>query len=267
MKYPETENRIQPNNTGSSSILKLRHLLSCFLVLVILQVNAQDNNEIQVYGSATTPKHVTMIELHNNYTFKGPNNSDYHPFLQTLEVTTGISENFEFGFYVFTYENNGKTQYTGSNIRPRVKAPDSWNWPLGVSLSSEIGFSIDPMTNGLEWGTEIRPIFDKTIDKNYFSFNPSIGVSFTNKECLFEPNFKYAYSSSPKANIGFEYYGNMGKIFNPYKMPQQEHQLFLALDLFLHPLYEFNFGIGKGLTESSNGLTAKCYIGRRINWK
>lgn len=258
---------IQLNKRVLSRVLKLIFFMSCFLAFTKSTANAQDNNEIQVYGSATTPMHVTMIELHNNYTLNGPNNNNYHPFLQTLEITTGISENFEFGFYVFTYENNGKTQYTGSNIRPRVKAPASWSWPLGVSLSSEIGFSIDPLSNGQEWGAEIRPIFDKTIDKNYFSFNPNLGVSFTNKECLFEPNFKYAYSSSAKANIGFEYYGNTGKIFNPYKMPQQEHQLFLALDLFLHPLYEFNFGIGKGLTESSNGLTAKCYIGRRINWK
>jgi len=103
--------------------------------------------------------------------------------------------------------------------------------------------------------------------KHYLSFNPNMGISFTNKEYLFEPNFKYAYATSPKANIGFEYYGNTGKIFNPYKLSNQEHQLFFALDLFLHPLYEFNFGIGKGLTDVSNGMTFKCYVGRRINWK
>ena len=232
------------------------------------KIQAQDANEIQVYGSATTPKYTTMIELHSNYTVTGPKIiQDYHPFLQTLEVTTGISENFEFGFYIFTYNNNGKTQYTGSNIRPRVKAPDDWNLPVGLSLSSEIGCSIDPSTNNNDWGAEVRPIIDKTIGAHYLSFNPNIGVSFTNKEYLFEPNLKYAYSASKKANIGFEYYGNTGKILNPYKLPNQEHQLYLAIDLFLHPLYEFNFGIGKGLTDVSNGTTLKCYIGRRINWK
>jgi hypothetical protein len=229
---------------------------------------AQDANEIQVYGSATTPKYTTMIELHNNYTFKGPKfNQDYHPFLQTLEITTGISENFELGFYVFTINNNGKTQYTGSNIRPRVKAPDQWNLPIGISLSSEIGCSLDPITKNNDWGAEIRPIFDKTMGAHYLSFNPNVGVSFTNKEYLFEPNFKYAYSTSQKANLGFEYYGNTGSLFNPFKLPQQEHQLYVVVDLFLHPLYEFNFGIGKGLTDVSNGTTVKCYVGRRINWK
>lgn len=246
------------------------YILFIFLFLFIfnsVSLKAQDANEIQVYASATTPKYSTMFELHNNYTFKGPNNSDYHPFLQTLEITTGITDNFELGFYVFTYENNGKTKYTGSNIRPRVKAPQKWNWPIGVSLSSEIGFAIDPISDAQEWGAEIRPIFDKTINKHYVSFNPNLGISFTNKECLFEPNFKYAYSTFTKASLGFEYFGNTGKIFNSYKLADQAHQLFLVVDLFLHPLFEFNFGIGKGLTASSNGLTAKCFIGRRIIWK
>ncbi len=238
------------------------------LNLIAQYAIAQDAGEIQVYGSATTPKYTTMIELHSNYTFEGPkSNTNYHPFLQTLEVTTGLSKDAELGFYVFTYNLDGKLQYTGSHIRPRIKAPDNWNWPVGASLSTELGFDKDPFTNDLDWGAEIRPIFDKTIGDHYWAFNPSLGVSFTNKETLFEPNFKYAYASSPKANIGFEYYGNTGKLFSPYKLPNQEHQLYLVLDLFLHPLYEFNFGIGKGFTESSNGLNVKCYVGRRINWK
>jgi hypothetical protein len=237
------------------------------LNFIAQNVNAQDAGEIQVYGAATTPKYTTMIELHSNYTFVGPKfNTNYHPFLQTLEVTTGLSKDAELGFYIFTYNLNGKLQYTGSHIRPRIKAPEEWSWPVGVSLSTELGFDKDPLSNELDWGAEIRPIFDKTIGDHYWSFNPSMGVSFTNKETLFEPNFKYAYASSPKANIGFEYYGNTGKLFSPYKLPNQEHQLYLVLDLFLHPMYEFNFGIGKGLTESSNDLNVKCYVGRRINW-
>jgi len=252
---------------GDFYIYPLLFLLFSFS-LMSQNLLAQDAGEIQVYASSTTPKYMTIIELHSNYTFKGPkSNEKYHPLLETIEITTGLSKNFELGFYIFTYNNNGKLQYTGSNIRPRVKAPDEWNWPIGVSLSSELGFLIDPMTNQKDWGAEIRPIFDKTIGNNYISFNPNIGISFTNKEYLFEPNVKYAYAIIPKASLGFEYYGNTGKVFKPYKINQQEHAMYLAIDLFLHPLYEFNFGVGKGITESSNGLIVKCFIGRRINWK
>ena len=245
-----------------------RFILFFYLCLLLQNVKAQDAGEIQVYGSATIPKYTTIIELHSNYTFKGPKaNERYHPLLETIEITSGLSNDFELGFYIFTYDNNGKLQYTGSHIRPRVKAPDSWNWPIGVSLSTEFGFDKDPFTNEKEWGTEIRPIFDKTIGNHYWSFNPTLGVSFTNKEVEFEPNFKYAYASSKKASIGLEYYGNTGKLLSPYKLPNQQHQLYAVIDLFLHPLYEFNFGIGEGLTESSNGLNVKCFVGRRINWK
>ena len=38
--------------------------------------NAQDNYEIQVYGSETIPHGVTMIELHNNFTFKRYSKTD-----------------------------------------------------------------------------------------------------------------------------------------------------------------------------------------------
>jgi hypothetical protein len=247
---------------------RLRNLIPFILTFCTYYSYGQDANEIQVYGSATTPKNTTIIELHSNYTINGPKfNQNYHPFLETIEVTTGVSENFEFGFYIFTYNNNGKLQYTGSNIRPRVKAPNDWNLPVGLSLSSEIGCSIDPATKNNDWGAEIRPIVDKTIGSHYLSFNPNIGISFTNKEYLFEPNLKYAYSANPKASIGMEYFGNTGKIFNPSKLSNQEHQLYLVLDLFVHPLYEFNLGVGKGLTDVSNGTIIKCFVGRRINWK
>jgi hypothetical protein len=249
----------------------MRRIVTVFLVFIsasACSLHAQDNNEIQVYGSATTPKYTTMLELHSNYAFRGPKTEvNHHPLLETLEVTTGVTKDFEFGFYIFTYTEHDKIQYTGTNIRPRVKAPESWNWPVGASLSSEIGFAIDPVTRNKDWGMEIRPILDKTIGAHYLSFNPSIGVSYTNREYLFEPNFKYAYTVSPKANLGFEYYGNTGKVFYPYSIAQQAHQLFAIVDLFLHPMYEFNFGVGRGLTESSNGWTVKCYVGRRINWK
>ena len=247
-----------------------KYIFVLFLGLSFIhqELRAQDAGEIQVYGSATIPKFTSIIELHSNYTFKGPKLKEwYHPLLETIEITSGLSDNFELGFYIFTYDYEGKLQYTGSHIRPRVKAPDHWNWPIGVSLSTEIGFDKDPITNENEWGTEIRPIFDKTSGNHYWSFNPTLGVSFTNNEVAFEPNFKYAYASSQKASIGLEYYGNTGKLLSPYKLPNQQHQLYAVIDLFLHPLYEFNLGIGEGLTESSNGLNVKCYVGRRINWK
>jgi cytochrome b561 len=57
---------------------KLKHIghgLILALLILLPAVNtticAQDNYEIQVYGSETIPAGVTMVELHNNFTSTG----------------------------------------------------------------------------------------------------------------------------------------------------------------------------------------------------
>jgi hypothetical protein len=69
---------------------------------------AQDNYEIQVYGSDIVPVAHTMVELHSNFTEEGsktiidgvlPSNHAEH---ETVEITQGITPWFETGFYIFT---------------------------------------------------------------------------------------------------------------------------------------------------------------------
>lgn len=108
---------------------------------------AQDNYEIQVYGSETVTPRSTMFEIHSNFTVEGsktvqdgmlPTNHAEH---ETLEITQGISDWAEVGFYVFTsIQPNEGWQWVGDHIRPRVRAPERWHWPVGVSLSNEIGY-------------------------------------------------------------------------------------------------------------------------------
>lgn len=43
-------------------------IASLILGSSVSSVWAQDNYEIQVYGSETVPRGVTMLELHNNFT-------------------------------------------------------------------------------------------------------------------------------------------------------------------------------------------------------
>src|ERR1700712_3862036 len=122
-------------------------LLICFLVILSLQLKAQDNYEIQVYGSETVDSGHTMVELHSNYTLNGskstiagmlPTNHVWH---ETIEITHGWTPWFETGFYFFNaIGNDDRTAYVGSHIRPRVAAPADWHWPVGISLSAEFGF-------------------------------------------------------------------------------------------------------------------------------
>jgi len=145
-----------------------------FHVLVPLIVAAsvaagQDNYEIQVYGAPTVEPHSTMFELHSNFTINGrkdfldgmyPTNHAEH---ETIEITQGLNDWSEVGFYIFTSERSGQgAQWVGDHIRPRVRVPDSWGWPVGVSLSTEFGYQRSEFSEDT-WDWEIRPIIDQTV--------------------------------------------------------------------------------------------------------
>ena len=48
---------------------------------------------------------------------------------------------FETGLYIFTsYGPHQGYKWVGDHIRPRVRVPEKWHWPVGVSLSTEFGY-------------------------------------------------------------------------------------------------------------------------------
>ena len=247
-----------------------------FLYLGGTSVAAQDNYEIQVYGSETVARGATMIELHNNFTAKGAKKTDdgtlptNHAWHETIEITHGFNDWFETGFYIFTSARNGSGwDYVGSHIRPRFRIPPKWHWPVGVSLSQEIGFVRRKFSEDT-WTWEIRPIIDKDLGKWYLAFNPALERALTGpgkkRGFEFAPNFKVAYSVTKKVDVGLEYYGALGPLsgFDPKR--EQQHQIFPAIDLNVSPEWEFNFGVGIGMTRSTDHLILKMIIGRRFEF-
>ena len=125
-------------------------LLAAMFVALLVNVAAlaQDNYEIQVYGSETVPPKTTMLELHSNFIFQGSKTTEdgvlptEHELHETVEITQGFTPWFETGFYIFTTVPNGQGwKWVGDHIRPRVRVPPSWHWPVGVSLSTEFGYA------------------------------------------------------------------------------------------------------------------------------
>jgi hypothetical protein len=124
-----------------------------------------------------------MVELHSNFTFEGSKTSQdgmyptNHQLHETIEITHGFTDWFETGFYIFTSSHSGQgIDWVGDHIRPRVRIPPKWEWPVGLSLSNEIGhqrrqYSVDT------WTWEMRPIIDKQIGRWYLSFNPTFDKS------------------------------------------------------------------------------------------
>jgi len=248
-----------------------------FLAIILtLQAAAQENYEIQVYASPTQARGSTIFELHSNYFIDGNKQSvdgvipTHHSVHETLEITHGISNNAELGFYIFTNITSPYGfQFVGIHLRPRVKAPDSWNIPFGLSLSTEIGYQKAQYSSDT-WSLEIRPIVDKQWGKFYASLNPTLGISlksdYNKSTPTFDPNAKLSFQFFRNATLGVEYYGGMGYINQFEKAPDQGHALYLVYDMINNAKWELNVGLGWGLTPATERMAFKTYMGRRITW-
>ena len=254
---------------------------SIFLLLILAAMGgcvarAQGNYEIQVYGAETVAPKTTMVEVHSNFTADGqprtinriaPTNHAEH---ETLELTQGITNWSEVGFYVFTSEQSGLgMQWVGDHIRPRVRAPESWHWPVGVSLSQEIGYQraqFSPDT----WTWEIRPIVDKQKGRFYWAVNPALERTLHGPDVKlgldFSPAVKVSWDFTKVITGGVEYYADYGRITDIAPLHDQQQQIFPAIDLNVSPNWEINFGVGIGPTAATDHWIDKVIIGRRFNW-
>jgi len=235
---------------------------------------SQDNYEIQVYPSDTVAAGHTMVELHSNYTFDGQRNRingvlpPNHAFHETLEITHGFTSWFETGFYVFSSIQPGEGwEWVGDHIRPRLRVPDEWHWPIGVSLSTEFGYQRRSFAEDT-WSWEIRPIIDKQWGRWYLALNPAFEKSVRGLNSStgfdFAPSGKISFDVTKLVAFGVEYYSSLGPVGRFDGWENQQHQIFPAIDLNFSPAWEFNFGVGIGLTRSTDDLMIKLILGRRF---
>ena len=251
--------------------------VSCVVCALSLasRAAAQDLFEIQVYPYETVAPGVTMFEFHTNFIPSGTTDTEdglypnHHQFHVTLEVTHGFTKNFETGFYLETapYVPNVGAKFTGVHIRPRFRLPESERFPFKVSLSFEYAFNrpgFDPNSQTLE----IRPIFEREQGRLYLSINPDLGLAVKGPDAgaapAFEPNFKVGWDFTHVVQAGIEYYAETGNVrhFDPWS--DEHHIIFGAADLNVSPDWEVNFGVGRGLTGTSEHWVVKSIVGYRF---
>lgn len=249
-------------------------LLAAALAWTPAPARAQGAYEIQVYGSDVVERGRTMLELHTNYTVDGVRApaggvlSSAHALHATVEVTHGFTGWFEVGAYLFTSLQPGEgAAWVGDHIRPRARVPASWHWPVGVSLSAEVGVERRRYL-GDSWSLEVRPIVDGRVGRWYWSVNPVLDRALAGDTAHagweFAPNVAVTFDVSRVVTLGLEYYGGFGPI-RGFDLPDaQWQQLFPVVDLDLSPDWEFNAGLGFGLTPATDRLTAKVILGRRL---
>ena len=246
----------------------------CLQPAITPSLRAQDNYEIQVYGSETVAPKETMLELHSNFTVEGRKTTvngvlpTDHALHETVEITHGFTPWFETGAYLFTsYRSDQGFQWVGDHIRPRVRAPEEWHWPVGLSLSTEVGYQQRKFSEDT-WTLEVRPIIDKQMGRWYVSLNPAFERSFRGLNSArgfeFAPSGKISYDLTKVVTVGVEYYGSLGPVRGLDTFGNQQHQIFPAIDLNFSPKWEFNFGVGFGVTHSTDHLIVKMILGRKF---
>ncbi len=268
--------------------------LLAFVLLVAGRACAQNNYEIQVYPSETIAPKTLLTELHSNYTVEGstttqdgmlPTQGQEH---ETIELTQGLNDWSELGFYVFTAEQSGHgAQWVGDHIRPRVRVPVSWHWPVGLSLSNEIGYA-RPQYSNPTWSWQMMPIIDKQFNSQWYaSVNLTMdwgihpvplppGSTLQQRQIYnrdvspggltFGPAATVTYQPSKYYNGGVEYYGYYGEFGNFVSLHNQQQQFFPVVNLFVSPKWEINLGAGWGVTAGSDHLIVKGILGHYFNW-
>ena len=247
----------------------------CVLLLICAEPTAaQDNYEIQVYGADLVPPGATMVELHSNFTASGRKDvldgvdATNHALHETVEITHGFADWFECGFYLFTSVRSGSGwDIVGSHVRPRFAVPPKYHWPVGVSISQEFGYVRREFADATStW--EIRPIVDQTIGRFYWTFNPALEKAFNGpldgRKFEFAPNAMVTYNVTKKVSAGLEYYGGFGPLSDLQPWRQGAQQLFPAINYDFGPDWEFNAGVGIGLTDSAEPVIFKMILGRRF---
>jgi len=250
-------------------VLALLTLISHPIVL-----RAQDSFEIEVYGSETLPRGETSLELQSNFNVEADESTDpriypsQHALNETLEISHGFTDWLQGSFYVpSSIHTSFGWQWVGDRLRPQVRVPEAWHWPVGLSLSAELGYQ-RPRFSADTWTLELLPIVDKKIGRWYFAFNPTFDRSLhgpgTSKGIEFSPNIKGSYDVLKHATVGLEYYSSYGSIgaFDP--LQKQQHQIVPSLELDLPHKWEVNVGYGIGLTAGTNEQVLKVIVGRRF---
>jgi hypothetical protein len=232
---------------------------------------AQDPFEIQVYEYITTPKGRWNLETHVNYTARGttvhagrvaPSQGQSH---LTLELTRGVTELFELAGYAVLARREGHSpDFVGWRVRPRIRAPEHWNLPVKLSLSTEVAFPRD-LYEEEDVTLEVRPIIERRFGRLLIDLNPVVGRSLrgpgTGDGWDFEPGARVGLTVSPIVDLSIEYYGSLGPVSGFLPAEEQVHQFFGGGDLQLAPSIVLNLGLGLGATDAGNRTVLKARLG------
>ncbi len=253
----------------------LRSVAACGLIAVAAEAAlpsapaaAANQDEIQVYDYSIEKPGEFGLEFHLNATPSGREHPFYpgeitnaNGFRVTPEFSYGVTKDLELGAYLDTQKDGGGTYYfVGSKFRLKwlpLQPVDGTGFFAGANIEyANVGQRFSQSSETVElrlidgyvnrnWLIAVNPIFDWNLSNGIASGAPD-----------FTAALKVTYKIMEGVRAGVEYYGDLGKVTHFSAWEQQDQRIYAVLDFDLKP-FEFNIGIGAGLTRASDALTVK----------
>jgi hypothetical protein len=246
------------------------------LVVVLLAVPAMafaQADEIQVYDGGLAPVGTFNLTLHNNFIAKGLTTPGFpgavvadRSFNGVPEFALGVTRWFEAGLYlpVYSRDNDSGWGLDGFKLRALFAVPNADDRTFFYGANVE--FSV----NAERWDTtrftsEVRPIVGWHLKPVDIIINPIIDTSYDGFGNLeFVPAARVAYNFPSGWAVAVEEYADFGTFRDVSSPAAQAHQLYGVVDRSWKG-WDFEAGVGVGLTDVSDRLTFKLILSRDLN--
>jgi len=213
--------------------------------------------EIKVHDELIAEYQQSAYEIETNlYPALLSPNQKTNVFQTRLEYGYGISQNSELGINVYLSNYNGDNFFNGGKIS-HLYVPthdEKGLWHYGVK--NEINY-IKDISGEETVFYEFTPILAMQLQDWRFVINPSIDVTLNKTSYVsFSPSAKLIHSFNHTLDLGVEYYTDNLPIKSLNTISQQPNTAYLVTNV-KHGTSLFHFGIGKGLTSSSDSWVLK----------
>ncbi len=248
-------------------------LLAVLALLPFSACRAALYDEIQVYADDINEPGRFGLELHVNTTPRGRSEPDYageavpnRGWRVTPEFSYGLTRDFEAGLYLpVSRERGDSTRLAGAKLRLKwvpVHAEDHGGWFFGMNgelsrlqrrySESRNGFELRTMLGWRDarWLVAVNPVLGWDLSGGYLGRAPETGLSTKVARTLGASGFA----------AGIEHYARLGTLTDTLPSGRQSSTLYAVIDYGGHG-WELNFGVGRGLTSSSDALSVKAIVG------
>ena len=247
--------------------ISLFSLISGGFAALIFTGPARAVDEIQVYNAGIAAPGQLTIQQHLNYVAMGLKQPPFPGGLVsngsingTPEFAYGLTDWWEIGLYLpFAIQDR---QFLSDSVKLRTlfvsPHADQRNFFYGVNFELS---NTTPKFAQSRFGLEIRPIVGVRNAEWEIIVNPIVDIGFGKYgQANLAPAVRLARKLDRDLFVGLEYYADFGEIGRFGKVSDQQHTLFAVTDFKLG-VFDINFGIGYGLTPSSDRLVVKTIVG------